>query len=410
MAECLHIAPRMNFQEFIAPIDIDRFLADIWQRRPLYIPGDRQKLAGLFDRAAFEVAIRAAPDGGGLIKVARRASDGTHREIPVSYRQVQDLFALGFTICVAHIDMLDARVGALAAALKRELLCSGFVSVNCYYSPDKHGFGTHFDNHPVLIAQIAGAKRWRFSSRPAVEWPTEPMFPGTISDAMLAPWNRSQPPDEAAFEEVLLSPGDVLYLPAGTWHRAAADASSIALTVAFPHATVFDLVSYALSRIALPKESWRQDLPLVRAKADAPEAPAEVLHAISKAVGQLQELAAALTPGDVLRHWYRIALSRAVDRPPARSGPRTLGRDDMVAIPDEVLLRYFVAEGGGRRMLHVFGGGTEITLPAEALPLLQGIARARSFTVAEATSWLPAAPFEAVVKLLSGLIDAGILR
>src|SRR6185436_6087788 len=117
-------------------------------------------------------------------KATQRAPDGTHREIPVSWRQVHDLFALGFTVCVARVDTLDRAVGALAAALKRELLCSGFVSVNCYYSPDRHGFGTHFDNHPVMIAQITGAKRWRFSKRPAIDSPTESVFPGTVAEGL----------------------------------------------------------------------------------------------------------------------------------------------------------------------------------------------------------------------------------
>ncbi len=77
------------------------------------------------------------------------------------------------------------------------------------------GFNDHYDVHDVFVMQVAGEKQWRI--RPPVHvWPTRDQ-----------PWTNYREQVEAATAEaplldVILRPGDCLYLPRGFLHSATA--------------------------------------------------------------------------------------------------------------------------------------------------------------------------------------------
>ena len=114
----------------------------------------------------------------------------------------------------------------------------------------------------MTTVQLEGTKRWRVSPTPGVPFPVDNAFldeSGTIryngrTPGSLAAWERPAV-DRDAFVEVLLRPGDVLCLPAGTWHEAkAAGGPSLALNFSFSPADVaavlLDLVGPGLARAA----------------------------------------------------------------------------------------------------------------------------------------------------------------
>lgn len=118
--------------------------------------------------------------------------------------------------------------------------------MTCYASPHGYGFGTHWDCQAVFVLQIEGSKCWRFSSKPDVQWPPT-LLPGpnVVPELMRRySWLDVQFPDarEEQFNEQVLKPGDVLFLPAGTWHRARAIGYSLALTIACPPMTAADFI------------------------------------------------------------------------------------------------------------------------------------------------------------------------
>ena len=165
-------------------------------------------------------------------KAGYHDADGWLRDFPIKPDQAEHLLGAGMTICAGFLPETGP-LGSLLAGLRRDLLTPGKPYFNCYHSPDGHGFNLHIDDHPVLILQIEGTKAWRYSAVPGVVNPTRGFqFPPGRA-AVKLPWGYFTRPEPDSLASVELGPGDVLYLPPGTWHEARARGSSLALTLAY---------------------------------------------------------------------------------------------------------------------------------------------------------------------------------
>ena len=127
--------------------------------------------------------------------------------------------AEGASLVVDAIDAIHPPIGTAAETLERVLGTA--VQVNAYASwTEREGFGRHWDDHDVVVIQQHGAKRWRL-------WkPTR-----------TAPTHRDlespQEPDGEPVADIVLGPGDVLYLPRGWWHTVTADQGTESLHLTF---------------------------------------------------------------------------------------------------------------------------------------------------------------------------------
>src|SRR4029078_2728904 len=109
------------------------------------------------------------------------------------------------------------------------------------------------DTHPVWILQVAGSKHWTVSHEPAVSSPPFNVIFPPGRDRVVLPWitlDRPDVTDRERFMEVRLDPGDVLYIPAGGWHAARAEGSSLALTLHVGLIGTFDLFEFLLAQAA----------------------------------------------------------------------------------------------------------------------------------------------------------------
>jgi hypothetical protein len=112
----------------------------------------------------------------------------------------------GCTLVVDGMDAFDPTMEVACRALQwwsREL-----VQVNTYLTTaDAAGFGLHWDDHDVVVVQLAGEKSWevRGASREA------PMY-------------RDASPNSEPSEDIewagTMQPGDVMHIPRGYWHTA----------------------------------------------------------------------------------------------------------------------------------------------------------------------------------------------
>lgn len=89
------------------------------------------------------------------------------------------------------------------------------LQINAYLTPaGSQGFATHYDTHDVFVLQVDGRKHWRIHP-PVLPDPLEKQQWGGRADEVGA---TAQGP---AALDVVLAPGDALYLPRGgcTAHR-----------------------------------------------------------------------------------------------------------------------------------------------------------------------------------------------
>ncbi|MBB2909819.1 ribosomal protein L16 Arg81 hydroxylase/catechol 2,3-dioxygenase-like lactoylglutathione lyase family enzyme [Streptosporangium becharense] len=255
----------------VHPIDPGAFRTAYWQRRPLHVQGPPDRFRDLFTMADLREAIARQHELGLLIRVSGdHEGDGgaAGAHVAVEAPDVAAHLRRGASICVEPIERAAPRVAELAARLKSELGHHGDTGVKCYLSPHGYGFNTHFDAHVVTTLQLDGHKRWRVSRTPGVPFPLGNAFAdaeGNVryigrAPSSVRPWERPEIVEEE-FAEILLGPGDVLCLPAGTWHSAKAVGHSLAVNISFAPADVLRLLTDAAGSRLREREAWRSGIP-----------------------------------------------------------------------------------------------------------------------------------------------------
>lgn len=326
--------PGAALAHLIEPLDATAFLAEYWQRRPLHLTGRQGHYEELFDLDALVAAVRRQDEVGLSIRVSsdhEGDAGGAAAHTPIAAAQLADAYDRGASICVDPIDRADARVAAYAAALKRDIGHPGAVSVKCYLSPQSFGFNRHCDAHVVAQLQIEGRKRWRYSLEPGIREPLENAFLDDRGEVRvmgrlpseLRDWERPTL-DESAFEEVVLEPGDLLCLPAGTWHEAKALERSLALNVAFSALSAWDLIAAAVRPALLDDVDWRRSVPAARDAGGG--VPGPVSGFLADRLRELVDVLSNFDPaGEELAGVWRAALAGEAVTPTAADATPRLG-------------------------------------------------------------------------------------
>jgi hypothetical protein len=178
--------------------------------------------------------------------------------------QLGALMADGCTLVLDALDMFDPTMEIACRALQwwsREI-----VQVNTYLTTnDGDGFSLHWDDHDVVVVQVAGEKSWQVRGRSRAA----PMF----RDAE----HSFDPPEQIIWEGVLRA-GEVLHVPRGYWHQASraglGAGYSLHATFGFVKRTGVDWVSWVADR-SREDEQFRHDLHRHGPDPDAAKAAAE---------------------------------------------------------------------------------------------------------------------------------------
>ena len=221
--------------------------------------------------------LRLAKDGAVVDSRSFTGPAGAGAEIGDQVRDdaVAALFADGATVVLQGLHRTWAPVIDLTTRLAAELghpaQCNAYVT-----PPQSRGFSAHYDVHDVFVLQLAGRKHWTVHP---------PVHPDPLRNQ---PWNdhatavRRRAAEEPALD-LVLEAGDVLYLPRGWLHSAAAqDDVSAHLTVGVHVVTRYALVE-ALTALVADDADLRASLPLGLDVAD-PEALAPHVDAVRAAL------------------------------------------------------------------------------------------------------------------------------
>ena len=190
---------------------------------------------------------------GSVVPPGMYSRGGTRDRVRAS--ALRSLFAQGASIVIEHVEELVPQLGRLAASLERRL---GYTTwINTYLTYGKTGaLEPHYDTHDVLIVQVHGRKRWRSFGSP------------TPLPIVSSPRGAKY---EAAIWEDWLQQGEVLYLPRGEAHAAAArEEPSVHLTIGLEPRRGVDLVD-SLREKAAEDVLFRADLPREEAVLQAHE-------------------------------------------------------------------------------------------------------------------------------------------
>ncbi|MFJ5925772.1 cupin domain-containing protein [Kitasatospora sp. NPDC092948] len=279
--------------------------------------------------------------------------------------------AEGATLVLDAVDELHPGVGTLAGRLERWLRTG--VQINLYASwTGTEGFGVHWDDHDVVVVQLDGAKRWR-------------IYGPTRTVPMHRDVETPKPPPTEPVADLVLTAGDVLYLPRGWWHAVAASEGrhSLHVTCGLQSMTGADLITW-LSEMLRTHEAVRADIPRF--------ATIEDQRVFLDTIGKL--LAAELESDDLIARFSsaRDATERArlaPSLPHITAAPPDAGLQVRLVTTRSAL----AAMPGGT--VRLTAGGEEWTFAAKAQPMLAfladgephrlgDLARAAGITLAQA--------------------------
>ncbi|GIF14267.1 cupin domain-containing protein [Actinoplanes teichomyceticus] len=387
----------------------DEFAAAYWGRRPLLSraadlggPGGFTDLLSpaavdeLLSRRGLRTPFLRVARQGRMLPAARyTGGGGAGAEVAdqVLDERVMRLYADGATVVLQGLHRLWPPLieftGRLGAELRRPL------QVNAYLTPpSSQGFATHYDTHDVFVLQVDGAKRWCVHP-PVLPDPVERQPWGGHADEVAATAEG-----EPALD-VVLRPGDALYLPRGWLHSARTEGGrSLHLTVGIRGLTRYDLVEELMAE-AMGEARLRATLPYGFDVADPDAVAAELTATV-----------------DALRSWLLTAgpapiTARLRDRawPSARPAPLAplaqLDFADALTPAAEVVvrggLRWALDPAGDRVTLRLTG--RFLDLPAECEPALRTVLDGARHRVGD----LPLATDADRLVLVRRLLTEGVL-
>jgi hypothetical protein len=249
-------------------IPVERFAAEHWSRQPLLTPATESgaDYTDLIDTAAIDQLLSQRGLRTPFIRLAKQGKVIPARDFTragglgagvsdqVADDKVLGLIADGATLVLQALHRNWPPLVRFGSRLSAEL--GHPVQINCYLTPPQNqGFAPHYDTHDVFVLQVAGRKRW-VAHRPVL---TDPLPGQDWEQHREAVAARSA---EAPLLDLMLQPGDALYLPRGFIHSAVAQGqTSIHLTVGVHPVTRHHLLKHLLAEAA-GESSLRASLPL----------------------------------------------------------------------------------------------------------------------------------------------------
>jgi len=406
-----------ELQELLSPISCEEFAKSYFSRLALYVKGHPEKFDHVFN---WESLKRALCNGQNIhdkrfnLKASYASGEESGSSKPmfdVNISQVGELLNSGATICITNIHMADRDLAGWAQAIRGQLNFTGTVGVNCYVSPDGAGLPMHYDRRVATTLQIAGRKRWIFSTAPSKGWPgTNGLYKdGRIEPPEAADGKR---PNELELREVELNPGDLLCLPAGAWHAARGVGFSLALNLYFAPRNLFDQLAPLFMEYAASNENWRGGPP-VDVESVQGKMPSIVSGYLRERLDEFhQEVLKILEQPDTLSASW---LSALVDSPytgwqpgPVVQPPKATSEDRFRVAKES--LRFIEAQD---KVLVPSDHGL-LKFPIKLAPLLHRLSSEKAaVTVPEILSWRQEPnelPSKEVLAALQVLYSIGALR
>lgn len=261
------LGDRPTFDEILAPLGVDRFFAEHYDRKAVHIEGGAEKFANImswetltallnmtaiWSSASLQLVLdRAVVPPAQYCRTAR-GRDGRELLQPDA-EKVMALLRSGASMVANDIDTLTPALAGFAAALEDAL--DAKVQANLYCSwRERQAFDSHFDTHDVYAVHIAGEKLWRLYEMRAERPIAHPRFKSFGQD-----WHDSS--KGTVSQEVLMRPGDLLYIPRGQYHDALA-LSDGTIHVAFGATSVIGLeLLDLLANMAVEDPAFRGNMP-----------------------------------------------------------------------------------------------------------------------------------------------------
>lgn len=258
-----------NFRSLLAPVTPEQFFQKYFGREPLLIPGDEEKFVDVFSWEDLNritnmtsvwssINMRLALDTE-VIDAKRYCFPGSSRDktsvMKPDFHKVADFIEQGATMNLNFVELLHEGIANVARAL--QMVFAAPVKCNVYNSrKQKQAFPSHFDMTDIFAMHIAGEKVWRIYEN-SYDKPVE--APGHRPGSFPQEFHEKNKGE--VFREFTMTPGDLLYIPRGTYHDALATTdASLHVTFGIVEMCGFEVIPNIFNSLA-DEPMFRESLP-----------------------------------------------------------------------------------------------------------------------------------------------------
>ncbi|GGT42663.1 cupin domain-containing protein [Streptomyces chromofuscus] len=379
--------------------DEKEFFAEYFNKKPLLRKGALKDPQGILSLRRLDELVQlevirppylranlkgaGVPDQGFTQTVTVQGTDLTDAIVP---EKVYELFRAGATIVWSSLNHLDSSLRSFTRVISdrfgAKTDCVAFLT-----PAGKQGFSPHHDPVDLFIVQTEGTKRWRLWN------------PAEVRKGEAASYTAEQLGEPVI--DVLLEPGDVLYLPYDTPHAAAAEElASVHLSIMVRPRMWKDLLKQTFEELV--REPQFNEFPFIGADR---EAGTEALFA--QKLRAVAERLTAVAPGSELDR-----LAELGRRMPGNSAGHTfLSTARLDALEADAPMRRtdavveFGTPADGRVQLTV--NGHRIAVPAPVADILAGMAAGQETAAADV---FPGVAAERATRMAQGLARIGLLE
>jgi len=253
--------------DLLAPVQADDFMATVFGKKVLHIDGPAEKFEHVMSWPILnrllnmdvwtDKTLQLVLDTQRVPATAfctETVNRNGHTCLRPDADAVMGLIDRGASMVLNDIETLDPGMFSVVRILEQTFGAKCAANLYCSWR-DHQAFGSHFDRHDVFSLHVIGEKRWHIYQGRAdapVEHEIFYNIPQEQYDQLKGPVDR----------DVVMRPGDLLYLPRGQFHDAlASSAASIHVTFSMSLPTGLDWLT-AIWNDAVRDPMFRADFPL----------------------------------------------------------------------------------------------------------------------------------------------------
>jgi len=388
----------------------DRFLGDYWPGRLFVGRGDLERLPEALLHQELNDFDALSRRYKGVVSFFGDAESG--HMVPVEGIEAAAPYRCGLSVYLADVSPYFPEVERMVRNLERELgINEGCARAGVFASPTSAGISCHYDSVDVFSIQLRGTKKFDLAPVKELRHPWGFQYiTGSRPIDDLYPQATEGFPDweNVEFQTVEMTPGTVLYMPRGTWHRTEAAGDSIAVSIGMEPPSAAECVLEQLRLLLLQDPAWRK--PLYGAWGTGSMRNA-ALDRATELLAELPGLASTLDTEYLAAP--KSSEQRRVSLMSARSRvQRTPNTSLILADPpadsteeDSLVAKIEVNDRSTRQIM------SEIEMPSRCAPILRWIDEQRSaFQVSDLVTKFPELAEDQHLQLAQTLTGAGLMK
>ena len=187
--------------------------------------------------------------------------------------KVENYIKKGASLVLNDLVYFSEEIEKLASDF--QTITNGRCQANLYFSMQSHqAFAPHFDTHDVFALHCEGEKLWNIYENFEIDPINHPIFKQELND-------KTENPGKI-IDQVLLKPGDLLYLPRGQFHDALASKNG-AIHIAFgiTYLKPIDLFQYYYEQIIV-NDYFRSDIREINSTDEMKDIHTEISSQLNK--------------------------------------------------------------------------------------------------------------------------------